>query len=45
MNIDLRSSMVVFDENTKIERNRAGIITKTLALWEREWIEAEAQKV
>ena len=39
LSIDFRSSMIVFDEDTEIEPNRAVFIKKTLALWEQEWLE------
>lgn len=38
------SSMMVLDEDTEIEANRAALIRKTLELWEQQWLDEEARK-
>ncbi|MGB9067969.1 MAG: hypothetical protein WCC21_05315 [Candidatus Acidiferrales bacterium] len=38
------SSMMVLDEDTEIEVNRAALIKKTLELWEQQWRDEEARK-
>lgn len=39
LNIDFRSSLEIFHEDTDIEPHRAAFVKATLALWEQEWLD------
>jgi hypothetical protein len=38
------SSMMILDEDTDIESNRAAFIKKTLQLWEQQWLDGKQER-
>jgi hypothetical protein len=45
LNVDWRSSIVVFDEDKEIEPQRAAFIRATLATWEQEYLEEKTDSL